>query len=427
MQNLKIQMSRFLTILVCGVALCSSCIASTIDTGGSIRTRFESKQDFNFNDAEQDYFLTQIRFHFDWQATDNLEFYVELQDSRIFGESRTAVPPINEDAVPNIFSDAIDFHRVYLDYRFDGGKVRFGRQKLNLGDLRLSASLEWVNTARVWDGVRVTLGDAKTRKVDLFASRLVPVDPNNLNNWAATGNRYFDSEFHGAYVADKSMLAGREVQYWWMLRRNDRFNDNVHTLGARYLAKHGEWNFDIQGAMQFGDFDNRDHSAHMIHLAAERSLGAKATKVGIAYNLASGDSDATDNDHETFDNLYPLNHAYYGFMDLFSLQNVHNLEATYKTKLPGIGGLRIAYQGFWLNEEDTDAWYNAGLRPVRRATTDVDSYVGSEIDITLKRPFWNKKLVMVAGYSHFFSGSYLTDTGSDQDADFFFVQAKWVF
>jgi hypothetical protein len=109
----------------------------------------------------QDYALTQLRLNAGWGPTQELTFFVELQDARVFGESKTAAPPLNEDAVPNIFADELDLHRGYVDYAFSArlpARLRVGRQKFNLGAKRLIASLEWVNTARVWDGARLTLG-----------------------------------------------------------------------------------------------------------------------------------------------------------------------------------------------------------------------------------------------------------------------------
>ena len=61
-------------------------------------------------------------------------------------------------------------------------QLKAGRQKFNLGAKRLVSSLEWVNTARVWDGVKITFGDSNKRIADIFISRLVPVKPNKINN-----------------------------------------------------------------------------------------------------------------------------------------------------------------------------------------------------------------------------------------------------
>ena len=61
-----------------------------------------------------------------------------------------------------------------------------------------------------------------------------------------------------------------------------------------------------------------------------------------------------------------------------------------------------------------------GLGPV-----DVQD-AGSEIDLTvIYQPV--KFLAFQAGYSHFFAGDYLRDTGADDDADFGYVQATVTF
>ena len=179
----------------------------------------------------------------------------------------------------------------------------------------------------------------------------------------------------------------------------------------------------MQGAYQFGDFGGLDHSAYMIHAGMEWELASG--RWGVAVNVASGDEDPNDGDHGTFDNLYPLNHPYYGLMDLFSLQNVHNLELTYARPLFERTRLQLGWQSFWLDEEDTDAWYNAGLRPVRWAAGDVDSYVGSELDVTVAMPLAAEGLTLVAGVSRLFGGDYLSDTGPAGDASFFFLQLSY--
>ena len=424
-------------LLVPTIAMVTGSLLQTawadVDFGGSLRLRYENKVDFNLDDSEQDYFLTQLRLYMDWKPSDKDQVLVELQDARVFGEVKTAFPPINADAQNQSFEDPLDIHRLFYVRKWDGGQVKVGRQKFNLGDLRLVASLEWVNTARVHDAVRVSVGDAKKRKADLFLSKLVSIDPDGFNNQSKSNNRYFDSSFHGAFVADKITLQDDELEYWYFVRDNGDFNDTVHTIGARYVAEAGGWNVDIQGAFQTGDFSGLNHSAYMFHVGGER--GALGGKLGFAYNHGSGDSDPTDTDHETFDNLYPLNHAYYGYMDLFSLQNIHNLEAVYEKGIGAKTKLRVALQSFWL-ADTSDAWYNAALAgntdrlaaalAAKAAGMSVDSHVGSEIDITLKYPL-NKKWVLAGGYSHFFAGGYTEDTGNSRDANFFVLMTKVTF
>lgn len=396
--------------------------------GGSLRLRGEIKDDFKFDPSvrgnDEEYLLSQLRLNLKWEAADWLTFFVEGQDARIFGEEA-----INEDAVPTIFADEFDLHQGYIDLNYSLSdiplRLRTGRQKFNFGAQRLLASLEWVNTARVWDGVRLTAGTNGDRTLDVFASRLVTVDNGNWNDWAKTGNRLFDSDFHGLYYTDWQLIPNTQFEAYWLFRHESNIDDEIHTLGSRFDTQLGDWDFNGELAGQWGDYGALDHEAMMAHIEVGYTVQAfNQSRFAVAYNYGSGDDDPTDGTHNTFDNLYPLNHAYYGYMDLFALQNIHNAEVSFKTRLWETLPVRLAYQGFWLAEEDTDAWYNAGAGPVRNAGgSDVDSYVGSEIDLTVKYAI-TQSINVEAGYSHFFAGNYVDDTGPSRDADFVYLQSK---
>jgi len=398
-------------------------VLAELTTGGSIRVRYESKNDYNFTDAKQDYALSQLRLNALWKVNQQNDLFIELQDSRVFGEELTDIPAVNENARNQPFADPLDIHQAYWKTSGENYTVKVGRQKLNLGDMRLVASLEWVNTARVHDGIRLTYNVNEKKSIDFFATSLVSVDPEGLNDQSNSNNRYFDSQFHGIYVTDKSLSSNNQLDYWWFYRGNSDVNDSIHTFGAKYLTTLADWKVDVQGSIQTGEYGDVDHSAQYFHAGINKDL--MGGNVGFAYNYASGDSNPEDNEHNTFDNLYPLNHAYYGFMDLFSLQNIHNLEAVYKKK-----GFRVAYQMFWLADTE-DAWYNAGLRGngsrLANANNSTSAYVGSEVDITYKMKL-QKNFVVVAGVSSFFAGDYVSDTGSDEtNPVFFFLQSKYSF
>lgn len=385
----------------------------------SFKSRTESLHNFDFDTADQDFVLSRIRLGMTYRPSDRTKVFVQLQDARIFGEQQNSTPSINKKATPNIFEDQLDIHEAYVEHEFDRFTVKLGRQKFNLGDQRLIASLEWVNTARVKDGVRLNFNAGRNRDVDVFFSALVPVNPTSLNNQASVGNRYFDSQLHGVYVTDKSTLPG-QLDYWYFYRENNDFGDSTNTYGGRYLSQYKGFSFELQASVQNGEFGGQSHRAGMVHAGASYPVGSG--KLGVAYNYGSGDGNPNDSEHNTFDNLFPLNHAYYGFMDLFSLQNMHNLEATYSERIFGKLNVRAALQNFWIDEEDSDAWYNAGLRPIRRATGNVDSYAGSEIDLTVSTSLPNNKIQVLMGYSHFFAGDYATDTGPSNNASWYFLQ-----
>jgi len=190
-----------------------------MDAGGSLRLRYEWKQGFALGTPgaidPQDYLLSQLRLHLNIHKGDHWHLFFEGQDSRV--NSMFLRNTVNDVKATNTFADRFDLHQGYLDARAGNDfaiRIKVGRQKFNLGAQRLVASLEWVNTARVWDAVRISqqLGD-KRRSLDMFASRLVPVRPRTFNTHALTGNRMFDSQFYGIYLTDKASIPHSRAEF----------------------------------------------------------------------------------------------------------------------------------------------------------------------------------------------------------------------
>jgi hypothetical protein len=396
--------------------------------GASVRLRTEIRDDFKFGSTDpgndEQFLLTQLRVNATWNLATRATVFVEIQDARIFGEEG-----IDQVATPNIFADELDLHGAYLQVDLSSGQLpvdlTVGRQKFNLGAQRLVSSLEWVNTARVWDGIRLDLGRTDERTLNVFASKLVPVNPREFNWHDLTGNRMFDSYFYGAYFTDFGLVPGGQLEAYWLFRHRSEAGDGVQTLGGRLTATRDAWDVELEAAVQFGTWGDETHRGSMLHAAlGYTAIDLNASRFGVAYNFGSGDGDPNDGTHSTFDNLYPLNHAFYGYMDFFALQNLHNVEATFNTGFGGGFAARVAYQGFWLVHQNTDAWYNAGAGVVRQATQDVASHVGGEIDITLKRSLWQGRVSLEGGYGRLLAGEYVRSTGPSADADFFYLQIK---
>ena len=90
-----------------------------LQVGGSLRLRGELKEGFDFSGSgTQDYVLTQLRTNLRWDPRHWIGVFVEGQDARVLGESRTETPAIDQDAVPNVFVDQFDLHQGYVDLHF---------------------------------------------------------------------------------------------------------------------------------------------------------------------------------------------------------------------------------------------------------------------------------------------------------------------
>jgi hypothetical protein len=200
------------------------------------------------------------------------------------------------------------------------------------------------------------------------------------------------------------------------------------TLGTRMKAdpkKLGGWDYDTEMAVQFGEVRDKDLAAFAGHWGLGYNWLSHPWKprLGIEYNFATGDSNAADGDVDTFQNLFPTNHKFYGYMDVFAWQNIHNPAVSFSVQPTAKLKAQIDYHLFWLVDTG-DAWYRAnGVTAVRPITPGADSFAGSELDVTLSYKV-SKNLSLQAGYSHFFAGDYLKATGAHGNAQFGYVQVQ---
>ena len=132
------------------------------------RGRLEGPVNAGFNDARDDaYWLNRFRFDVRLKPSRLLSFHVQAQDAQVFG--RNSKP----DAPP--FEDTFDLRMAFADLGQTGKSpvlVRLGRQELAFGEQRLVGHLNWTNTARTFDAVRVTVA-RRTFRIDGFASSVV--------------------------------------------------------------------------------------------------------------------------------------------------------------------------------------------------------------------------------------------------------------
>jgi hypothetical protein len=145
----------------------------------------------------------------------------------------------------------------------------------------------------------------------------------------------------------------------------------------------------------------------------------------VDYNYASGDNNPADSDIETFQNLFPTNHKFYGIMDLTAWQNMQQVMASVTVQPCKTITATADYRAFFIASTD-DVWYRANgvtpVRPLTPAARNAGDYEGSQVEIVVT---WSPKkyFQLQGGYAHFFAGTYLQDTGPSSDADFGYIQA----
>jgi hypothetical protein len=411
-----------------------------LSLGAQARYRYEIFDNFNFgspgNQDGDGYHLLRLLYHADVHVGPNVRAFVQMIDA--FGDDRDPFERLGVD------ENDFDFHQAFVDVKLpvlDDGTVtlRAGRQNLLYGAQRLISPLDWTNTRRTFDGGKASIvfpGGRDT--LDLFWVHPVVVDEGPIDSFND------DQNFIGAYntLSLPNLLEGANTKLDAYLLYLDKFvgtfaegasDEHRWTLGSRLFANPKPFDFDVEAAFQFGEFGGGDIFAYM--LAAEAGYTfADVTftpRPYLGFDLASGDDDPDDGDLETFNQLFPLGHAYFGYIDVIGRQNIIDLhpgvELTFlqNKSIAKKLTLRTDYHLFWRHSDD-DAVYGVQGQIQRADTGSEKHFVGSEIDLLLNWQI-DRHLAVYFGYSHFFPGSFIDETGPSENIDFAYAAVTYTF
>jgi hypothetical protein len=399
------------------------------------KMRFEIRENnFDFNDSlnsvtDDSWLLQRARLGMKIKPVDWFTFYIQGQSSFEIDSDRPNEPGV----LGAEGDDPIDISQAYIQLGTKAMNLTLGRQIFLYGDERLLGPLDWTNLGRTFDAARFHY-EGGDWWVDIFAASVVTFDPDRLNGSDFFNNQGVgrDQVLSGIYFSSTGLIDWQVTDLYALhLHESSIAGDtNFMTLGTRMKAdpkKLGGWDYDTEMAVQFGEVRDKDLAAFAGHWGIGYNWLKHPWKprLGIEYNFATGDSDATDGDVNTFQNLFPTNHKFYGYMDVFAWQNIHNPAVSFSVQPTAKLKAQIDYHLFWLVDTG-DAWYRAnGVTAVRPITPGADNFAGSELDVTLTYKV-NKNLSLQAGYSHFFAGDYLSDAGSkaSDDADFAYMQVQ---
>lgn len=426
------------------------------------RLRFEvrnNNRDFNdrINDNNDDsWLLNRFRFGLAVKPARWLKLYAQVQDVREWDSDRANIPGISGAEG----DDEFDLRQAYVEFadysEFPLG-LTVGRQGLNYGDRRLIADSQWGNFGRTFDAVKLRLQQPKWW-VEAFFGRPVQIKTEVFDNNDAADNvagLYFSNDFIPFQTTDLYVIYRDkgdnqpDLSPANSLDPRGTFNGpaaRFTTFGVRFDSKPGQlhgWDYNVEAAYQNGDLWSSDRNSRKLDLhafAAHAAVGYTfedagwKPRLGVEYNYASGDRNADDGSSQSFQNLLPSNHDKYGLMDEFGWRNLHDARAIVSIKPVKKVEVSVSYHAFWL-ADTSDYWYrsngNSTLRTKTPAGDDVrrvgaDNFAGQEVDLFVR---WSPReyLKFDAGYSHFFAGNYLSDTGTSDDADFGYVQATLKF
>jgi hypothetical protein len=445
------------------------------DFGGSLRLRYEFKDGFGIAgtpgsadfrdhgaDVSNSYLLSRLRVRAGytdkwWGAL------VEGRSSLAADDDRFAStgPVPKEGHGPE--SDTIDLHQAYItvgNHKEFPLSLKVGRQELIYGEERIIGAYGWNNIGRVFDAAKLRWQN-EWFWIDMFSSRVVIPEDDRFN----VANDY---DWFSGFYASSTQIPKHTVDFYFLSRNASPqaataepspqapqpSARDIYTLGVRFKSLPGQlgsWDYTLDLIGQLGNYrDTRagaptsrlDHEAYAVVAQGGYTFTNfwATPRLGLEYAHGSGDDNPTDGQHGTFENLFPTNHKFYGYMDFFSLQNVHDIRGIFQLKPHPQVSVALEGHLFWL-ADTSDSFYTAAGTPRGGAgptagtgygvNPNYSNFVGSELDVIAG---WavTRFAQLEAGYGHFFHGDYIEQslsapTHGSRDADWLYVQLNFTF
>lgn len=401
------------------------------------RYRLEARDNLDFNDSLDDkdaFSLYRSRMNLAVVPNKHIKLFAQLQDARVSDSQFTNKAP---------YEDYMDLRQANLQLTdilswanedVPGVDLVIGRQEFSYGNQRLLGAFDWSNVSnQTFDSVKgsTNFKDAKV-KLDVLGGVLVPnKSPREFNDFLDGTTK---DRMYAYYLAWQGIDKVTVEQYLIQRKTNKGVSFGPSgsaeldewTVGARLLGQGlNGFDYELESAWQGGKFDDKDIKAMMaVAVLGYTFSHSWSPRLALEYDYASGDSDASDGTRRTFDNLYPTNHMHYGYMDLVSLQNLNNVRIQGSVKPTKKLKLQTDYHLIYLDTYK-DSLYSASRAVSRTASasngSDLNTHVGNELDLTANYKY-NDSLSVLIGYSHFFAGKYLAQTGANDDGDFAYVQ-----
>lgn len=328
--------------------------------------------------------------------TDKYNFYLSLQDVRVWGDVGQLSENGNSLAIHQAWS------KINLSEDF---ALKAGRQEIAYDDQRIFGNVGWAQQARSHDallmkyskdGLKLDLGFAFNQMGQGLEGTEYLI-PNNYKTiqylWA---NKTWDN-FSGSVL-----ILNNGLQSIPLIANGDIETYFSQTIGTHFKYKVNE-RLKFVGNVYFQtgkDKTDRDVSAHLFGLEANYKAEDSKLDYGLGFEMQSGnayDGDASEN--SAFTPFYGTNHKFNGLMDYFYVGNHMN----------SVGLVDIyAKLGVKLKDKSKITAMVHQFSTAEDISADADRQLGTEIDLVYAHKL-NADITIKAGYSHMIASEGMQD------------------
>ncbi|TWT75855.1 hypothetical protein Pla123a_26380 [Posidoniimonas polymericola] len=401
----------------------------TLDIGGQLRLRYHHEEgmgrsalstpsNLGFLDTTNDFMLTRLRLYTNWKVNDWFRVYAEGISADVVSNDSYNPRPIDRNSG--------DFLNLFFDVGLtDSTTVRVGRQELIYGAQRHVSPLDWANTRRTFEGVKV-MHKSDDWAIDGFYTNYVPVSADDFDE------ADYNQSFYGVYA---TYTGAKSASYDLFYLGYDNENPyaavppvfgasagsadfSIHTFGGRMFGGSGDWLYEMEAALQTGRQSGLglDHRAGMCTCGVGRNLGGSwSPTLWVYYDYASGNDSPADGVFNRYNQLFPLAHKYLGFIDAAARSNISSPNCLLTMK-PSSKLSLLAWYYYLGAAEAGDSIPGVAVPSAQVAGTDF----GNELDLIAKYQLDPRSNILF-GYSNLWRGSKIIGT---DNANFFYTQLE---
>ncbi len=370
--------------------------AQEVDADLQLRPRYEYRNGYKGlmpnNELPTSFISQRSRLNFNFKH-EKISAKLTFQNVRTWGDAKTTAT--ND-------KNGVMLFEAWGQYSFnEKWSARLGRQVISYDNQRIFGEIDWAQQGQSHDALVVSYKNNKNQ-LDLGAA--LNSDTEGLYRDLYTTNyknmqyAWYHTNFSDLQMSLLALNTG--FQYEEAITADLKV-DYMQTFGTFLKFKKNKLNADLGLYAQTGKgklvTNNTTVSAYNIGLNANYTFTDKFN-AGFGYEILSG-KDQTDADDKikSFNPIFGTNHAFNGFMDYFYVGNHKNTV-----------GLQDLFFKFNYNLEK----WQFGLTPHMfmtaadvidpiAPTKTMDSYLGTEVDLTLKYAL-HKNFTITGGYSQMF-------------------------
>ncbi|PRD49848.1 alginate export family protein [Phyllobacterium myrsinacearum] len=364
------------------------------------------------------YWLQRAQFHIDAHLNENWQVFTQFEDVRAF--DKTVVGP--NDA------NRFDLRQAFVGYtqETDAGTftARVGRQDFAFDLERFVSTRDGPNVRQSFDAVWAGWETDAWRLYGLVSR---PVQYRDDRPFDDRSNG--DAMFSGARVEWQLSPTIEASAYYALYQRKDAIfltasgEEDRHILNIRTAGKHAGFDWDAEAMGQVGKVGSADILAWAVGARTGYTFEELtwSPRIGLQFDVASGDRDASDGTLSTFNPLFP-NGFYFslgghtGYANLVHIKPSVTIQPTENlTLMAGVGLL-------W-RQTTQDAVYTLPSIPVAGTAGHGPAWTGAYLQAKADYRF-NPNLTGSLEAVHYQVGSALRDAGG-RDSNYVRAELKY--